>query len=143
MDGNRLGNPLQPHIGPKDGSELLLVALDLLELAHDVLVRLSHRDRILDRPNGLLLQGARTAIPELHVIEHRIIDSVRLTPTHTASDPDGRLVRIGKSGPRVMTKGTGARATLRQAAIKVELLPELDFRLLVQIRGRRRNRRRE
>ncbi len=106
-------------------------------------MRFSHLDGILNRSDGLFFEGTGPSVPELKMIEGRVIHGRRLATAHSAVDPDGGLPGIGESGSGIVAEGTGNRAVFGKAAVEVELLAQIDFRFVVQIRGRRRRRSRQ
>ncbi|MEP7153768.1 MAG: hypothetical protein ABI856_18850, partial [Nitrospira sp.] len=107
VGGDRLGSSIELHVGPQDGSELLLIAIDPSPLDHDIAVRLGHLQGIVNRPDGLLFERTRPAVLTLNGIEGGIRESGRLPATEVVIDADGCLSSIGKSGSRVVTTGTG------------------------------------
>ena len=138
--GDRLGHPVEGHVGAEDLLELLLVARDRAEPVDDLLVRLvAHLDLVLDRALRLAFERRGAAVPEHRPAIGRVQDRRGVAAADLPVDADGGLDAVGPALLGVVAGRAADRAVLGDAGVEVELLAQLQLGLGDRVGRRHRD----
>src|SRR5581483_9621664 len=77
--GDGFGDSIRSDVGVEHLLKLGLVAGNRVELAHDILQRLSHLVRVMNRTESLLFQRRSASVPKLIFHVARVDDGSRIT----------------------------------------------------------------
>ena len=119
--------PVTGRIGVKDAAKLRAIAVDPVQYRDRLLERHVHFAGSLQRPQHLLFQRLRAAVPHLRLLKSDVDEDRRVTAHALFIDSFRERLRATEAAPRIMARRTRDSPIGGEPRVEEELLAERDF----------------